>query len=233
MTKHHPTSRRVHRTHSDEDAFVAAALESSAWARTNQRWILIGTVVVVALFGGLLYYRNFQTSKVERATAELTNVRQTVLGGNRQLAQRDLQNFVTRYDGTAAADEARLMLAQIYLEDGKPADAIRAVEKMAARPGEAGGATAALLLGAAQEASKNPDAAEQTYLEIADEARFGFEKREALERAAAIRLAKGNPAGATELYQQAMDTYPEDAPERSVYQMRIAEVTATGARAGS
>jgi hypothetical protein len=56
---------------------------------------------------------------------------------------------------------------------------------------------------------------------------------DALERAAALRLQQGNATGAAELYERAMKTLPEDSPERSVYQMRIAEVQASGARAGT
>jgi Tfp pilus assembly protein PilF len=90
-----------------------------------------------------------------------------------------------------------------------------------------------LLLGAAYEAGKQPDKAEQTYLQVADKARFGFEKREGLERAAGIRIQKGNPAGAAELYDRALKTLPEDSPERTVYLMRIAEINAAGARTGT
>ena len=229
----HPTSRRVHREHHDEDKFVVATLESTAWAKTHSRTLTIAGVVLALAVGGFLYLRNFQEQKANRATIELTTVRQTVLQGNRQLAERDLQAFLKKFGGTGAADEARLMLAQIQLEEGKPVEAVRTVEDMAGKPGKAGGASAALLLGGAYEANKQADKAEETYLRVADKARFGFEKREALERAAAIRVAKGNGAGAAELYERAMNTYPEDAPERSIYQMRMAEVRAAGAKTGS
>lgn len=232
MTKH-PASRRVHKQSTDEDAFVVAALETSVWAKNHQRIIIGATLAAAILLGGFLYYRNFQTNKAERAIAELTNVRQTVLQGNRNLAENDLQTYVNKYSGTAAADEARLMLAQVYLENNKPAEAIRTIEKLAGNPGKAGGATAALLLGAAYEAANQKDKAEATYLRVADKARFGFEKREALERAAALRLAANNAAGAAELYEQAMNTYPADAPERSVYEMRRAEVQAATGKTGS
>jgi predicted negative regulator of RcsB-dependent stress response len=229
----HPTSRRVHRERHDEDKFVVATLESTAWAKTHSRTLTIAGVVLAVAIGGFLYLRNFQAQKAGRATIELTTVRQTVLQGNRQLAERDLQAFLKKYDDTGAADEARLMLAQIQLEEGKPAEAVKTVEDMAGNPGKAGGASATLLLGGAYEAGKQTDKAEETYLRVADKARFGFEKREALERAAAIRVAKGNTAGAAELYERAMNTYPEDAPERSVYQMRIAEVQAAAGKTGS
>lgn len=232
MTKH-PASRRVHRQSHDEDAFVAAALESTAWAKTHSRALTLAAIVAALAIGGFLYLQNFQKVKSNNAALELTTVRQTVLQGNRQLAERDLQAYLRKFSGTSAADEARLMLAQIQLEEGKPVEAARTIEDMANNPGKAGGASAALLLGAAHEASKRTDQAEEVYLRVADKARFGFEKREALERAAALRVNQGNPAGAAQLYEQAMNTYPEDAPERSIYQMRMAEVQAAGVKPGT
>lgn len=229
MTKRHPTSRRVHREHHDEDAFVAAALEGSVWARNHSRIMLGIGVALILVVAGFLYVRNFQAAKEQNAAIELTTVRQTVLQGNRQLAERDLQTFVRRFGGTPAADEARLMLAQVLLEENKPGQAITAVKDLSNNPAKAGGATAALMLGAAYEANKQADKAEATYLNVADKARFGFEKREALERAAALRIAKNNTAGAAQLYERAMKTLPEDSPERVVYQMRMAEVQAAGA----
>lgn len=226
----HPTSRRVHREHHDDDAFVAAAVEGSVWARENSRILTIAAIVAVVAIGGFLYMRNFQQQKAAQAATELSAVRQTVMDGNRQLAMKDLRNFVTKYGNTPSADEARLLLAQVYMEEGKPGEAVNVVKKMAGDPGEAGGATAALLLGAAYEGSKQVDQAERTYLDVADEARFGFEKREALERAAAIRLSKGNVPGAAELYERAMNTLPEDSPDRATYQMRIAEARAAAGR---
>jgi predicted negative regulator of RcsB-dependent stress response len=227
----HPTSRRVHRDKHDDDAFVAAALESSVWARDHSRTLIITIVSVLVILGGLLYYKNFQASKNNRAEGELTQVRQTVLQGNRQLSMRDLNNFVNKYGNAPAADEARLMLAQLYIEDGKGAKAVETVKSLGDKPGK--NASAALLLGAAYEANKQLDKAEEVYLDVADNARFGFEKREGLERAAGIRLTKGNTAGAAELYDRAMKTLPEDSPERTVYEMRVAEVRAAGAKTGS
>jgi predicted negative regulator of RcsB-dependent stress response len=229
MTKHHPTSRRVHRQHHDEDAFVAAAIEGSVWAKTHSRIMLAVGIALILAVAGFLYIRNFQASKTQNAAVELTAVRQTVLQGNRQLAERDLQTFVRKFSGTPSADEARLMLAQVLLEENKPAQAIETVKDLASSPAKAGGASAALMLGAAYEANKQLDKAEETYLNVAGKARFGFEKREALERAATLRLARNNTAGAAELYERAMKTLPEDSPERVVYQMRMAEVQAAGA----
>lgn len=226
MTKHHPTARRVHREANEEDVFVAGVLESSVWARNHGRNLVIAGVVTLVLLATLLYIRNWRGNLNNRAAAELTTVRQTMLEGNRDLAVRDLKQYVTKYGSASSVAEARLLLAQALLETGKPKEAIDAVQPIAGDPGKGSGTSAGLILGAAYEAAKQPDKAEETYLRIADKARFGFEKRDALERAATLRLSKGNGAGAAELYDRALKTLPESqTEERAIYQMRIAEAT--------
>ena len=229
----HPAARRVHRTDTDEDVFVSGVLESSVWAKRHGRSVLIGAVALILIVAGAVYWRNYRADLRDRATVELTPVRQTVIEGNRQLAIRDLTAFIDKYGSTPSADEARLLLAQVYVEEGRAQDAVGVLEPVAGDPGGASGATAALLLGAAHEAGNQTDKAERIYLQVADKARFGFEKREGLERAAGIRIQKGNTAAAAELYDRAMKTLPEDSPERSVYLMRIAEINAAAARSGT
>lgn len=229
----HPTSRRVHREAHDEDAFVAGVVESSVWARNHQRILtIVGVVVVLGLVLGL-YYRNYRVSHANDAASQLSAVRQTVMQGNHQLAMRDLKQYLAKYGNTASGDEARLMLAQVQMEEGQPQSAITTLKPLAGNPGKSEGATAALMLGAAYEAAKQYDNADQTYDGIASKARFGFEKREALDRAANLAIQRGNTARAAELYEKAMNTLPTDSEERPIYQMRIAEVQAAGAKTGS
>lgn len=227
MSKKHPRAGRVHRQTHDEDVFVASVMESSVWAKTHGRTLVIGGVILFVLLAAGIYYRNYRADLNERAAAELNQVRQTVLSGNKQLAVTDLKSYVNKYGKTASADEARTMLAQLYLSLNQPQEAVKAIEPMADNVAKA--PSAAFLLAGAYEALNQADKAEQTYLRIADKARFSFEKREALERAANLRIAKGNTAGAIELYNQAKETLPEDSPDRGVYEMRIHEIGRTGA----
>jgi predicted negative regulator of RcsB-dependent stress response len=222
MSKKHPGASRVRREHHDEDVFVESVLEGSVWAKQHGRTLLIGGIVVFLLLVGGIYYRNYRAQLNDKATAQLNQVRQTVMSGNKQLAVTDLKNFVSRFGNTAAGGEARTMLAQMYLSLNQPQQAVAAIEPIADDIDES--PAAAFLLAGAYEAQKQPDKAEQQYLKIAEGARFGFEKREALERAAGIRLSKGNTAGAIELYNRALESLPDDSPDRSVYEMRISEL---------
>lgn len=221
----HPTARRVHRTTSDDDTFLTGVLETTAWAKTHGTRLLIAGIAVVVLLAGLLWYRNYRTAMNERATAELGQVRATVQSGNYALAKQDLEQFVGRFGSTAAGNEARLMLGQVYLETTEPQKAIDTVEPLS-KPGDPIGINAAFLLGAAHEAAKQPAEAERVYLSIANGARFDYQKQDALDRAARLRLEQGNAAGAIELYERIIAMFKEDGPDKSLFQMRLAEIQA-------
>jgi predicted negative regulator of RcsB-dependent stress response len=222
MSKKHPGSGRVHRERHDEDVFVESVLEGSVWAKSHGRTLLIAGIAAFVLIAGALWYKSYQSNVRNAAAGELNLVRQTVLSGNKQLAVTDLKKYVAKYGKTSSGAEARVMLAQMHLSMNQPNEAVNAIEPIAGDVKD--GSAAAFLLAAAYEAQKQPDKAEQEYLKIADKARFGFEKREALERAAGIRLGKGNTSGAIELFDRALKTLPEDSPDRAVYEMRIAEI---------
>lgn len=221
MSKKHPGASKVRRERHDEDVFVESVLEGSVWARQHGRILLIGGIVLFLALAAGIYYRNYRMNLENNAAAELNRVRQTVLSGNKQLAVTDLKSFVARFGKTGAGQEGRTMLAQMQLSLNRPQDAVTAIQPIADEQ-----PAAAFLLAAAYEALKQFDKAEQAYLKVADEARFGFEKREALERAAVLRMQNNNPAGAIELYNRAMETLPDDSPDRSIYEMRISEIRA-------
>jgi predicted negative regulator of RcsB-dependent stress response len=229
MTKH-PTSRRVHRTAHDEDVFVSGVLESSVWAREHGRFLVIAGVTAVVAIGALLYFTNYRSSLNERAAGDLSQVRATVQSGNVQLAKQDLERYVNRFGNTPAGAEAKLLLGQIQLQANEPARAIETLRPLADDAESPLGFNAALMMASAQEINKQLDEAERTYLRVADDARFVFQKREALDRAARLRLDRGNPNGAAELYERIIATFEEDSEEthaeQSAYEMRLAEIRA-------
>ena len=229
----HPTARRVHREKHDEDVFVAGVLETGLWAKHHQRILVVGGTILLLAIAAFAWVRHFDAQAEEQASTELAGLRQEALQGNPQLATRDLSAFVKKYGSTPSAQEARLLLSQEYLEAGQPANAITAVEPVAKNPAKGEGASAGLILGAAYEASKQPDRAIRTYEDIAAKARFGFEKREALDRAAALELGRGNTAAAAKYYEQALNTLPKDDQQRGIYEMRVAEAKAAATKSGT
>jgi predicted negative regulator of RcsB-dependent stress response len=224
MARH--TTVRPRAAATEEDSFVAGVLEATAWSRRHSRLLiglLIGLVVGVA---GILYYRNYTTALESRAASELTQIRQVAAAGNLPLAKQQLTQFVTRFGGTRAADEARVLLAQTLLDQGDAKGAIPVVRPLAAQLSKPMGPPAAFLLGAAYEGTKQIAQAEATYLRIADDAAFDYQKRDALEDAARLKLQNNDPAAAAGLYRRILATMPDTAVGRGVYEMRLAQAEA-------
>lgn len=229
-----PRVRGPKKRNEPEDAFIARVLEFTAWAKQNVRTLVIGGGALLLAVAGTLYYVNFQNQLREQAANRLAEIRQTAGEGNAPLAVRDLEGFVERFDGTPAAEEGRLLLAQLYVEQGEPAQAVPVVEPVAEDLAGPLGVPAAVLLAAAHEASEQYDRAESVYLRIADNARFEFQRRDALAAAARLRARQGDDAGAAELYERLVGMTSTDDPQHGLYQMRLAEArAAAGSAAGA
>lgn len=227
MSAQSATSRSRKAPMVSDDPFVARALEFSDWARRNIRLIVGGGVVAALLVGGLLYWRMSRAERLERAATEFLALEQTVASGNQPLAVRDLQTYITRFEGTMYADEAQLILGRLRLDAGETAEAIAAVEPLADRIDDSPlGAQAALLMADAQQAAGQTEAAIATYLRVADESSIPFRQEEALQTAALLREQSGDLTGAAELYQRLLDMAEEGSIDRAIYEMRLAEVQA-------
>lgn len=215
-----------------DDALMVRAMQASEWARKNVMMIGIVAAVALAVVLILVFMAMNRAERAERAAADFVVLEQTVASGNTALATRDLQSFIVRYSGTPEADEARLALARLRLQDGKPQEAIAALEGLADDVnGSVLGAQAALLLGAAQQAAGDRAAAIATYERVAEEADLAFERQAALADAALVQTQAGNFAAAAALYQRLVDSLDEGAVERSLFEMRLAEAQARAAAA--
>jgi predicted negative regulator of RcsB-dependent stress response len=233
MTRH-PTARRVHRQDSaPDDVFVARVLETSAWAKQNSRMLVIGGIAAAVVISGLLYFVTSRRAEHAQAAAQLTQVRAVALSGNSQLAIRELEQFLARFGGTPSADEARLMLGSAYLEAGQVQQAQDAVQPLARNLRSGLGMNAALLLAGAHETAQEPHRAEEIYLRMASDARFLFQRQDALDNAARIRLQRGDAAGAAELYQRLLDITPASNTERPIFELRLGEAQTLAATGGT
>jgi predicted negative regulator of RcsB-dependent stress response len=229
----HPAARRIPREkRDDDDAFVEGVLESTVFVKQHARALVIGGVVLVVAVIAILYWRGVDQAREERAAAELVDIRQAVQSGNPQLAVVSARTFLDEFDGTSAAPEVRLMLAQALLETGEAQEAIDAVQPLSRDVEGEMGATAAFLLAAAYEAAGQTDAAEAAYLRVADDGRFLFQRQEALDQAARVRTQSGDTAGAIAHYERLVEMTPEQNQERAIYTMRLAELRAAHATAG-
>ncbi len=230
MARHSTVRQRT--PAAEDDTFVSGVLEATDWTRRHGRTIVTAVIALVVVIAAVLYYRNYRQALEQRAANELMNVRQIAASGNMPLATRALTEFVSKYSGTHAGAEGRLLLAQTLLEEGNAKGAIPVVQPLANDLNDPLGPSAALLLGAAYEASKDIAHAEATYQRVGDKAPYQFQKREALEDAARLKLQNNDPAGAAALYQKILAQIPDTATGRSVYQMRLAQAQAAAESRG-
>ena len=227
MARRHSIAQkqRVAASGDDEDVFVERTLALGGWAQQNRQAITLGLIVLgVAAVGGL-YYLNYRKTHGERAGVELERVEQAAVFGDTATAKVELGRYIESFGNTPYADEARVLLGQMYLQSNQADEAAKVLED-ASDPSEPLGRQAAILLAKTHEQQGQLDEAERLLLQVADKSELDFEKREALEEAARIRQRRGNLAGAAELYQKILDGMKETEPGRSVYEMRLEEVKA-------
>ncbi|MBI4545499.1 MAG: tetratricopeptide repeat protein [Gemmatimonadetes bacterium] len=218
----HPTARRVpHQPTGPDDPFLAQVVEAAAWAKQHARGLVIGGALLALGIASILYYTNYRSRLRTQADAQLAELR-----SNPTPAVTELENFLTRFRGTAAAKEVRLLLAERYLSAGQAEKAVSTLQPLAGDLDAPLGTSAAFLLAAAEEARGAADAAEQTYLRIAEKAEFDSQRREALNLAAGLRLQRGDASGAAQVYERALELTAEDLPERALLEMRLAEALA-------
>jgi predicted negative regulator of RcsB-dependent stress response len=228
MAKRHPGQRRLtqNKVEDDEDVFIAKVLEFWTWARSNQQFLTILAVVVVVGIASLMYYRSYRRGLVAQAGTQLEQIHQSIALADTAGAKNQLKVFIDRFGGTPYEGEARMLLGEIYLEGGDAQQAQAVLAPMASSPSTPLQLQAAGLLARSYEQENRWKEAEDLYLRIADRSDLDFQVRGSLADAARIRATHGDKAGAAELYKRILDKMDKNAPDRGLYEMRLAEVTA-------
>lgn len=90
--------------------------------------ITYAVIGIAILIGGIWFYQRSQSLKGERAERAYFAAQQSV-PGNLPLAESDLRKLITRYDGTTAANQARLTLAQLLYDQNKFAEGVNELKK--------------------------------------------------------------------------------------------------------
>lgn len=223
--KRHPGSRRRPHQRDDEaeDVFVAKVFELSTWARKNSQVLILFGVALGLVIAGVLYYVSYRSRLQAMAVQELESIQQSLSAGEQTDAKARLSQYIQRFSSTPHAAEARLVLAQLDLQDGQAGEAVQVLEASDVPVTDPLGPQVAVLLARAYEAQGQPQQAEELYLRVADRARLEFQKIDALQDAARIRMEQGNPQGAAELYQRVLDQLEPNDPDRGRTEMRLAE----------
>jgi len=230
MAKRRPSSSKKAPTSrgSEEDAFTARILEFLAWAR-HRTGLLVGAGIigVVLVVGGLLWW-NQRSARLDMAAAELEMVQQWVMFTEPQAAQAEVREYIERFAGTPYALEARLLLAELHLDENQANEAISVLQAVAPAYRSPLQVQATFLLAVAFEEAERWDDAVSLYRELRDRAEYSFQEREAGEGLARTLLARGDREAAIDAYREVLALLEPGDPRRARYEMRIAELSAAG-----
>ncbi len=223
--RHHPSSRRTpHAPEQQDDSFVAGVMDFSRWASENRQLLVLSGVVLALLVAGGVYYVNFQRSLVTQAVNQLESIHQTISISAFEDAKAQLSTFLERFEGTAQAREAVVLLGRLHLEAGDAAVGISVLERGDLGLRDALGIQGNSLLARAYEDQGRWSDAEALYLDVADRAELDFQIREALDSAARTRHRQQDIEGVVELYEEILATFEADDPGRGIYELRLAEM---------
>src|SRR5688500_9018030 len=172
------------------------------WFQLHSRKVIgLGAGIVILAAGGWFYNRS-QELKAERAERAYFEAQRSLMAGNLPLAESDLRKMVTRYEGTDAAMQARLVLAQVLYDQGKfqqGVDELKRAEKEFGGSKEFGSSVHMVLGGGLEQLKKYKEAAQQ-YEAAAGAARFDPDRERYETLAARAYLTAGDTAKARELW---------------------------------
>jgi predicted negative regulator of RcsB-dependent stress response len=225
MAKRPPTRRRTQpdKAAQPDDVFVAQVFELSTWAQKNSQILILAGIALALVIGGAVYYASYRSDVNRQAIQELEAVQQVVAFGLPEEAEIRLGQYLERFGDTRHGIEAELLLGQVHLQQGRPAQAVTILEDARRSGSDPMRIQLRTLLARAYEEAGRLEDAEREYLSVADDAGMDFQRREALSDAARIRALMGNHAGAVDLYRQILEAMEASDPERGLFEMRLAE----------
>jgi predicted negative regulator of RcsB-dependent stress response len=206
---------------SQEDRFLDFIEDGSAWVQAHTRAVLVISVGLALLAGGVLYYRSYRQSLRTRAAIELNQLRATLTVAD---AVPRLTGFVARFDGTPAATEGRLLLAKIQLQSGQPQAALGVLDPITSEPVDVPSGYAVKLLLA--EAYKNAGEYERALDQldaIIDGAYVPYQRHRALAERGRLLAALGRLEEAEVAYQRLVD---DEGATDDLYRVRLGEIQA-------
>ena len=169
------------------------------WFQLHSREVAWGSIALVVLVAGGWFYNRSQELKADRAETAYFNAQRSVVSGNLPLAESDLRKMINRYDGTSAATEGRLALAQILYEENKYQAGIDALKDAAGKAGDFTSSFHIVMAGGYEQLKNFKEAAAQ-YEEAAKAARFDADRQRDQTLAAKSYLNAGDSAKAKAIW---------------------------------
>lgn len=195
-----------------------------AWFSAHKQvtsWV--GAIVVI---GALLFvWQMSNKSRTEAAASrDLQAARFAYENQNLPLAASGLAKVIADYDGTNAAEEARLLLGNVRLLQGQPQQALSVLQDYAGGAGKAYRAQAYSLMGAAYENMGRFREAGGAYETGSTAGRLDFLKAQLLADAGRAWTAAGDTAKAVADYQRILKEFKNEAAATEA-RVRLAELT--------
>jgi len=210
-----------------DDAFTARILTLTGWARERTQALIVAVVILVVIAAGTTYWFVQRSAQLYAAAGELEQLQQTVAVQDPATAEASVQGFLDRFEGTPQEIEARLLLARVHLIGAEDANAaVEVLQAVAPAYGSPLHVDATFMLATALEQGERWTEATEVYEDLLEQVEFAFQRKGAAEGLARARLAQGDTTAAAEAYRSMLDELEEDDPERSRYEMRLAELTA-------
>jgi tetratricopeptide (TPR) repeat protein len=196
----------------------------SAWFRAHKQltsWI--GAIVVV---GAVLFAWTMLTARrsEEAASRELQGARFAYDNQNLPLAANELPKVIANFDGTNAAEEARLLLANVRLQLNQPQQAVAVLKDYAGSAAKGYRAQAYGLLGAAYENMGRFREAGEAYENGSAAARLDFLKAQMLTDAGRAWTTAGDTAKAIAAYRRVVKEFEKEGAANEA-RVRLAELT--------
>ena len=172
------------------------------WFSLHSREVGWAGIAIVILAAGGWFYNRSRELKSERAEKAYFQAIRSVTAGNLPLAESDLRKMIQRYDGTPAAAQARLQLAQILYDQGKYSQGVEELKKAEDKIDKSDryGSGVHLVLAAGLEQEKKFTEAAAQYEKAAKVARFDADRQRFMSLAAGAYLSAGNKAKAKEIW---------------------------------
>ncbi|HYN81178.1 MAG TPA: tetratricopeptide repeat protein [Gemmatimonadaceae bacterium] len=174
----------------------------SDWLELHSKAVTGAVVAIAVLVGGFWFYTRSENLKGERAERAYYAAEQSMAAGNLPLAESDLRKMITRYDGTPAAKQAVLTLAQLEYDQGKYQEGItilkQAIPKL--ESSEEFAASGHVLLAAGYEQLRRFVEAAAEYQAAAKKARFDQDRQRYESLAANAYLLGGRKEDAKRIW---------------------------------
>ena len=195
-----------------------------AWIKQHKQlssWV--GTIVLVA---AVLFVWQLSTRRraEDIANRDLQGARFAFENQNMPLAASELAKVVENYDGTNAAEEARVLLANVRLLQGQPQQAVTVLKDWAPGAEQAYRSQALSLLGAAHENLGQFRDAAQAYEKASGAARLDFQRAQLLSDAGRAWTTAGDTSRAVAAYRRIVKDFPKESAVTEA-KVRLGELT--------